>query len=227
VSVLTDEGFEAPRVDLRGGAEGDRWRPAELPMAIAADRIDLKLEAARDPVTVGTPFQSDLRDTWVRSAPPEKQKVEYTFVAPSGVRHHVDARYAGDYRWQVEFTPTEIGRWRYYFRHQFEDPYKSSEGFFDAMPGDRADVERQLRELLAEVRAAWPKVEKGQQTEVVHQFGERFWRLERAAMQLETPESFRSEVGRTTFALITEVRQAMSGRRVPDEPDLEGMDREW
>jgi hypothetical protein len=227
VSFLADEGFEAPRVDLRSKAEGERWRPASLPLALAADRVDLKLKAAQDPVTVGTPFQSELRDTWVRSAPPDKQKVEYTFVAPSGVRHHVDARYVGDYRWQVEFTPGEVGRWRYYFRHQFEDPYKSSEGFFDAMPGDREDVERQLRELLADVRAAWPKVEKGQQTEVVHQFGERFWRLERAAMQLETPESFRSEDGRGTFALITEIRQAMSGRRVPDEPELEGMDREW
>jgi hypothetical protein len=226
-SFLAEEGFEAPSLQLRASGSNEPWRPLAAVASVPAQRIDLRLVAAFDPVVVGHPFETEFRDTWVRSAPPEEQEVEYTFVAPRGARHHVAASYAGDYRWKVAFTPSEIGRWRYYFRHQLEDPYKSSEGFFDVLPGDREDVARQLRELLAEVRASHPNVEKGQHAEVVHRYGERFWRLERAAMQLETPESFRSEAGQEMLRLITELREAMSGRRVPDEIELEAMGREW
>lgn len=225
-SFVPDEGFEAPTLAL-SPAGADDWRPLPPVGPVVGARADLRVLAALDPVVAGRPFKSGLRDTWVRSAPPEQQKVEYTFVAPSGERHHLLARYAGDYTWEVELAPSEIGRWRYYFRHQLEDPYKSSEGVFDVVPGDREDVARLLRELLAEVRAAHPKVDKGQHYDVVREFGERFWRLERAAMQLETPESFRSAPGREMLSIITEIREAMSGRNVPEEPGLEAMEREW
>jgi hypothetical protein len=224
-SFTPDEGYEAPSVLLR--APDGAWRAAPPLGPLAGARLDLRLVAARDPVVVGQAFVSDLRDTWVRSAPPEKQKVEYTFVSPTGARHHVDAAYVGDYRWEVQFAPGEIGRWRYHFRHKLEDPYRSSEGLFDVLPGGREDVARQLRALLADIRATDPDVDKGEHFEITRKYGERFWRLERAAMQLETPESFRSESGREMLALITEVREAMSGRNVPENPELEAMGREW
>ena len=64
--------------------------------------------------------------------------------------------------------------------------------------------------------------------EAVEAFGVPFWRLERAAMRLETPESFRAAPGRGTFALISQVRAALSLReQVPDEPRIRPMKRDY
>ena len=63
--------------------------------------------------------------------------------------------------------------------------------------------------------------------EAVVRFGTPFWRLERAALRLETPESFRSQEGRETFALLTEVRQALIGRAVRDRRQMKPIKREF
>ena len=88
------------------------------------------------------------------TAPPEEQRVPWTFVSPRGGHYVVEARYAGDYRWEVEFQPTELGRWLYFYETSFIDepgfanPYRSAEGFFDVVAGDRETARRGLRALV-------------------------------------------------------------------------------
>jgi len=216
-SFVPERGHERPILEVRGG-EDDAWRAAAHPVEVSGGPVRIRLVAARDPVPLGQTFRTEFRNTWVRTAPPEEQRVPWTFVSPRGRQHVVEARYAGDYRWEVEFQPTELGRWLYFYETSFIDepgfanPYRSAEGFFDVVAGDRETVRSGLRSLLARVRDAAPP----SMMEAVAEFGVPFWRLERAALQLETPESFRAEEGRETFDLLTEVRQVIGGRRVRD-----------
>jgi hypothetical protein len=55
----------------------------------------------------------------------------------------------------------------------------------------------------------------------------RFWRLERALLSLETPESLASESGRERHALLTRPREVLGGREVPTELPLEPSSRKW
>lgn len=220
-SFETEEGHEPPRIEVHDPAAG-RWRLAVAPLALDGAATRVRVVAARDPVLLGQPFRSAIRDSWIRTAPPEEQRVPWTFVSPRGEVRVVESRYAGDYRWEVEFEPGELGRWRYFYETDFERPQRSADGFFDVVAGDRAHVQQELRALLARIRAASP----ASREEAVATFGVPFWRLERAAMRLETPESFRAAPGRETFALISEVRAALSLReQVPDEPRIRPMKR--
>jgi hypothetical protein len=222
LSFLPAEGHEVPTLHVRED-EGAPWRPASLAGAIAGRWIALRILAARDPLVRGQRFRGALRNTWVTTAPPEEQRVEWVFVAPSGAIHRLEARYAGDYRWEVEFEPGEVGRWRCFIEHRLDGPYRSAEGLFDVLPGDREDVARQLRDLARRIHAAYPEKKK----DAVYEFGPEFWRLERSALQHETPESFRAASGREVFDLMTDVRQAMSFNPVPDEPRLSAAKRKW
>ncbi len=222
-SFESDEGHEPPRIEVHDETAG-RWRLAVAPLAIEGAGTRVRVVAARDPVLLGQSFRSAFRDTWVRTAPPEEQRVPWTFVSPRGEVRVVESHYAGDYRWEVEFAPTELGRWRYFYETEFERPQRSADGFFDVVAGDRAHVQQELRALLARIHDGSP----GSREEAVEAFGVPFWRLERAAMRLETPESFRAAPGRETFALISEVRAALSLReRVPDEPHIRPMKRDF
>ena len=214
--------WERPILEVRGGEDG-AWRAAAHPVEVSGSPVRMRLVAAHDPVPLGRPFRSELRDTWVTTAPPETQRVPWTFVSPRGEHHVVEAGYAGDYRWEVEFQPTELGRWLYFYEANFDQPFRSAEGFFDVVAGDRETVRAALRSLLARIQEAAP----ASKSEAVAEFGVPFWRLERAALRLETPESFRSEEGRETFALLTDIRQALTGRRVRDRRPMKPMKREF
>lgn len=211
-SFLPAEGHEAPALEARPAGGSAAWGAASRPLATAGEALALRVLAARSPLVRGDVFRAGLRDTWVKSAPPEEQRVVWTFLAPGGARHPVEARYRGDFRWEVEFEPRELGRWGFYVEHRLDKPYRSPLGVFDLLPGDREDVVRQLRDLLERIRAADPDP----RTEGVADFGQELWRLERAAMQNETPESFHSESGRALYDLLSEVRQALSEKKVPD-----------
>jgi hypothetical protein len=108
-------------------------------------------------------------------------------------------------------------------RQTVRHPYRSAEGFFDVVAGDRETARRGLRALLAHIRETGPLPK----SEAIAEFGVPFWRLEPAALRLETPESFRSEEGRESFALLTEVRQALTGRRVRDRGRMKPMKRNF
>lgn len=200
------------------------WQPLVAPLALAGHGpLELRAVAARNPIALGTVFRTTLRDTWIRSAPPEEQTLRFRFLAPSGAAQERDAVYAGDYTFELELLPEELGRWRYHFEHAFELPYESAEGVFDVLPLEREGVVAALQGLRAEAEAGPILVDRNN----VPLLAPRFWRLERALMALETPESFASAQGRDRFALLTSLRELLGGRAVPNTPALKPMKREW
>ncbi len=221
-SFVPEEGHERPILEVRGG-EDDAWRAAAHPVQVSGSPVRVRLVAAHDPLPLGQPFRSEFRDTWLTTGPAEEQHVPWTFVSPRGEHHVVDARYAGDYRWEVEFQPTELGRWLYFYETNFVHPYRSAEGFFDVVAGDRETARGGLRALLARIRETGPLPK----SEAIAEFGVPFWRLERAALRLETPESFRAEEGRETFALLTEIRQALTVHKIRDRSRIKPMKRNF
>jgi len=217
---------EAPFIQVRGGRadQVSPWEPFSGPRALNWDWIEVRLEAAQDPLVRGQTFVSQFRDTWVITDPPEKQRVRWTFISPSQKEFQVEARYLGDYRWQVSFQPQELGRWKYHWTQNFaEAPYRSATGVFDVTAGDEANIERQLRRLLDQIKASGlePADKRTQR------LGIEFARLERRALQLQTPDSFRSQQGRELMDLLTEVRNALGGAPVPKPLEPVAMKREW
>ncbi len=228
VSFEPEPGSGPVTLQVRGG-NGDRasgWAPAEHPLDLSGRGwrwAEVRVLAARDPLELGQPFETVVRDTWVRTAPPDTQEVPFLFTAPSGERFEVPAIYRGEYTWAVSFTPEEIGRWRYRFRQSFlKRPYHSEEGVFDVVLLDRENALRQLR-AYAERLGEDGHVQDDQPSPVT----EGFWRLERAALRLETPESFASPSGRELFAALSEIREILSGRRVPPKMKTSPMKRDW
>jgi hypothetical protein len=226
VSFVPEPGHDAPTIRIRGGrgAEVSEWRSAALPVDADWDWVELRVRAARNPVVLGEAFETRLRDTWVRTAPPEEQDVRFTFVSPRGTTHEASAHYTGDYTWEIRFEPDEIGRWRYAFEESFlRHPYRSAEGVFDVVGGDHESLRRALEALLERIRA----VETEPSDAGIAELAPAFWKLERAVFQAETPESMATEEGRVLFDLMTAIRHALSGRNVPDEARLKPMDREF
>ena len=221
-------GSGRPTLQVRGG-RGDgasEWISAEHPLDLSGRGwrwAEVRILAVRDPLELGAVFQTSLHDTWVRTAPPVEQQVGFEFRAPRGELIEVLGEYRGDYTWDVTFTPDEVGRWHYRFRESFlKRPYESEDGVFDVVVLERENARRQLRALAERLRAEEPASDKAPS-----RWAASFWRLERAALQLETPESYASPSGRALFDLLTEVRTLLSHRRVPDAPRATPLKREW
>jgi hypothetical protein len=214
VSFESKGGDRRPTPMVRGGRGDDasEWRAVGDGLDVAWDWFEVKLVAADDPVTLGWPFVAEFRDTRVRTAPPEDQVVDWLFVAPSGTRHAVRAAYAGDYTWRIEFVPDEIGPWRYSWRHAFtKKGYRSTPGGFDVLAGDADNVRTRIRALADRIRATDPAILEEQARSLMVELT----RLERAALLMETPESFRRESGAEVRRLLNDVR-ALLGRPAPD-----------
>ena len=196
-------------------------------MPVEWEWAELRLLAATQPVQLGDDFETSLRDTWVRTGPPEQQVVTFELVAPRGERFLVPAEFRGDYTWALSFQPDELGRWRYRFRQDFlKKPYESSEGFFDVVLLERERALEQLAALADRLRVDNARSGASRDREL-SPLATVFWRLERAALALETPESFASPQGRELFDRITEVRELLSGREVPDESSFSPLEREF
>jgi hypothetical protein len=128
------------------------------------------------------------------------------------VKHEARASYRGENSWTVEFTPDELGPWRYSFSLNFSGkPYHSAEGTFDALLGSRTNARTQLEVFLRRIEADDPKQDEAALRLRMIAFA----RLERAAMQLETAESFASGSGDELRGLLRRIR-ARLGEPVPD-----------
>jgi hypothetical protein len=149
-----ESGACGPTVEWR--ADGGPWTRTGVGLAGPWSHVEVRLTAACDPVPLGGAFESTFRNTWVRTAPPERQHVPFVFRGPDGSEREVPARYAGDYRWTVHFEPDEPGRWTYAWGETFTtDPYRSATGTFDVLV-DPANLDALLARL-AEDAHAWDR----------------------------------------------------------------------
>jgi hypothetical protein len=213
VSLIGENEGEIPTLEVVGGVNrmaGTLTTGSQHVMK-QWNWVHVTLVAGHDPVILGQPFAAELKDTWVRTGPPEQQLVPWTFISPSGMRKEIQARYEGENRWTVEFQPDELGPWQYTWSQDFvEEPYESAPGHFDLLAGDIDNVERELVHLADDIEGHAVQFDERWQLFMVQ-----FYRLERRAMQLVTPDEFRSESGRELKNLLNRVRAALH-EPVPD-----------
>src|SRR5262249_45211945 len=107
VDFESTDGFLPPLVEVRGGKEKEvsPWEKIIMPVRREWNWLEVRVTAGRTPVNLGESFAAETLDTWVRTAPPEKQIVPWVFISPSGVIHEARAEYQGNYRWTIRFTP--------------------------------------------------------------------------------------------------------------------------
>lgn len=212
VSFEALEGEElAPSLYSRTG-EGFPWMRITRPRPLNQESVEVRLHAVHDPVPIGSAFVASLRDTWVRTGPPEGQRVPWTFEAPSGQVHTVPAEYVGDHTWRVRFVPDALGRWRYRWSQKFiSAPYESAPGYFDVVPAGRDSIEEALAALGKQIESCGlpPRAPRAER------FGSTFARLERALMEHATPRTFGSQTDDEDppemRRLLDRVREALWG----------------
>ncbi len=198
VSFFPDPGYDLPTIEVRevgvaGESHETGWARVVGPFATKSSRLDLRISAARDRIFLGEMFSAEMRETWVATAPPEEQSVLWTFIAPSGSEHAVEAAYEGDFRWRVSFVPDEIGPWRYHWMHRFvPDGLKSPVGRFDVVAGSLEAVTDRLSMLATAVDSA----ARGDDPAVIEELRERFYRG-RASQSLEAPSPLHCRRGRS------------------------------
>jgi hypothetical protein len=224
VSFDAEAGRAAPTIQIRGGV-GDRvspwWTAGSSPFERRLDWLELRLLAASQPIALGDAFTAAFDQLWVRTKLPQDRTARCVFLSPGGARHEIVSDYSGGSDWSVTFVPDELGPWRYYWVHDFDSrsvpgPHRTHEGTFDVIGGDRDNVRRQLKRLAESIRENW--LEDGDLR--LAKFGVRFSKLERAAFQLETPATLRSESGAELRQLLREVRTLLAGKPVPDQIPL-------
>jgi hypothetical protein len=217
ITFVPDQGHATPALLVRGGMGADTasWRAASLPFSADWDWLEVRALAAATPLELGQSFTQEFRDTWVQTGPLEGQKVPWEFTSPTGEVTIVHATYQGDFRWSVHFTPTELGRWRYRWSSRFtEEGYHSPEGVFDVIIVDRANARAQLDHFLERLKAE----QKHRATDATERLLIRFARLERAVLQNETPESFRSPHGDSVRVALNAIRTLLGGEVPPPIP---------
>jgi hypothetical protein len=216
LKFVADSGYAAPTIEVYDASAGE-WAHVSLPRRVLGDSLDVRVEAAADPVPLGGAFVAGFRDTWVRSAPPEDQIVRWTFRSPTGVQREVKAEYVGEYRWQVRFEPRELGRWYYEWQHTLADsgsPLQMAPGTFDVVPGGRAELLREIARFSACIKQRDSVVVPASEQRLMVQFS----KLERAVLAQETPATFRDKSG-SALAALREVRVALGGP-LPDSLPL-------
>jgi hypothetical protein len=215
-SFESDEGYDPPRIEIRGGSEFEagRWQPLYGPTRVDWSWVQVRLRSVVNPVPIGEPFDASLRDTWViNGVPAAEQDVHWYFVGPSGQRHELEAEYDGDWRWSVRFVPRELGSWRYAWTSDFTgEPFVSPTGRFDVVGGDFAGLATALEWLVADATSAPEDSRRVLQLRLI--------RLEREVLRLATPATFRSEEGERLRGLLREARERISGRPVPVPEDI-------
>ncbi len=210
-----------PVIEVRGGTGGEvsAWQRAGSPTRGDWEWLQVRLTAAADPVILGQAFTAELRDTWVITGPPESQQVLWTFVSPTGVRHDVQAEYIGENSWKVEFYPDELGRWQYEWSQQFtEEGYRSAVLPFDVLLGSRENALIQVERFARMLEQTRPEPGSPEHRRSMV----RFARLERAAMQFETPETFRSAAGLRLREFLNRSRAVLGNGpppAIPQRPD--------
>jgi len=146
---------------------------------------------ARNPVSLGTTFESEFVETWVPDAKPE-----------------------GQFRWRVAFHPRVPGRWSYYLDHDLNwRPYLSEQVVFDVISDDLTIVLDHLEDLAARIESSNLTTRRAK----FENFADEFLRLERAGIQLLTSEEFRSERGVQFSSRIDEIRREL-GEALPEQP---------
>lgn len=209
-----------PHVEVWDGKRGPEvWRIApRRPFEDDGTTLRLRVRAVRDPVAWGEPFEARFRDTWIRSAPPDAQRIPWRFTSPTGVTHDVLATYEGDATWVVSFVPDEVGPWRYQWSHELsETPYRSAEGAFDVVVDSRDQGIEALSALVARARRIDVRGRPVRGRRLLAAFS----RLERAVLALETPESWRSHAAVPVRRLLDEAREALWGSPVPSALPME------
>ncbi|NNE17549.1 MAG: DUF5060 domain-containing protein [Myxococcales bacterium] len=209
-------GYESPVIEARGGSAGSvsEWRSAALPSEVDWDWIQARLVAATNPVSLGTAFESEFEDTWVPDAKPEDQTVTWHFTDPLGREIELRGTYEGEFRWRVAFSPKVPGRWSYYLDHNLNwPPYRSEKVVFDVLADDITIVLDHLEDLAERIEASNLTSRRAK----FETFGDELMRLERAGVQLLTPEDFRSERGAQFSARVDEIRREL-GEALPEQP---------
>jgi hypothetical protein len=209
-------GYESPEIEVRGGSSSSssEWRSAAIASEADWDWIQARLVAARNPVALGTAFESEFVDTWVPDAKPEEQTVTWHFTDPLGRKIQLRGSYEGDFRWRVAFHPNVPGRWSYYLDHDLNwPPYRSEQVVFDVLADDLTIVLDHLEELAERIEASNLTTPRAK----FETFGDELMRLERAGVQLLTPEDFRSKRGAQFSARIDEIRREL-GEALPEQP---------
>jgi hypothetical protein len=216
VSFHARPGYESPEIEVRGGSSGSssEWRSAALPFEADWDWVQARLVAARNRVSLGTAFESEFVDTWVPNAKPEDQTVTWHFTDPLGREIELRGSYQGGFRWRVAFHPKVPGRWSYYLDHDLSwPPYRSEQVVFDVLVDDPTIVLDHLEDLAERIEASNLTTARAK----FETFGDEFLRLERAGIQLLTPEEFRSERGVQFSSRVDEIRREL-GEALPEQP---------
>lgn len=216
---------DTPTIQVRGGRgeEGSAWQSAAHSKEVDWDWAQFRILAARDPHELGQPFRTTYRDTWVTAGTVASRHVDFELTSPSGRIHKVEAAFVDDFTWALEFVPMEIGRWRYRMTEDLlKRPFEGPERAFDVVLTDRAAGAAGLRAMLEALKDQPAKKED----EDIPARAPEFWRLERAILRLETPESWASPEGRERYNLLTEIRILLGGRKVPAKLKLGPLPRE-
>jgi len=216
-SFFSEKESTAPSITFLGEnrQQPSAWRPGGGIHQVSPedDQIQIAVGAFSRPLTLGDTFTASLRDTWIRTAPPDEQTVRWTFVSPTGNKHLKKADYKGDWRWAIEFTPDETGPWTYFWEAHFaEEPFHSADGHFDVIADSLDQVTAFLGLLEEQITAA---KQKGLNRKQRRRFMIILSRLERSGMQLLTPSAFRSETGHQLKEQLNQVR-AVLDRKPPD-----------
>ena len=226
ISFDSDAGYAEPVIEVREG-KGDNasaWFQASDTLQAHGDWIQVRITAVSDSVSLGAPFMAGLRDTWVTTGAPSDQQLRFVFSSPTGITHEVNADYLGDFAWGLRFMPNELGPWQYCWSHRFTTERKeSSLGRFDVIGGHPENIRAQLENLAVEIE----EVRRTRGTARLDEHRIRFSRLQRAALQLVDPESYRSPGGEQLRRHFKVVRSLLWGRAVPDRIPMKSLPLRW